>query len=627
VKISSTNIRLETTVPQKEETFQVVIDLIKNSMCFKAFTISTDVPEIFMQQFWLKFVRIGEDHQEYGLPIPDTMLIEAIKQSKTYQMFIKYSNGQIPPKKSRGKRSQGKKTTHLADVDVSEESDLKPAKKKTASRRVVKKKVIIFAEDNIIPELDIALELGKSISQIEAKKAEAAKKVHATHARIMTEPEVADTIKALKESRKCIRRQPGTGGSSEGTGTIPGVLDESTVVSATSKEDQLDEEKDDKDGDAIDEGDDHISDTQDADDEDAEIESDEDEIYKYKIRVCKDEDEDMLNAKVVESEKRCSSLSISSGFGDQFIKLSSDSSLVSTVKDSTDAEINSLLEVKIQSEVPHIQSPSVLKVHVSVIPKPSVLTPVQESPSAALVTTIPPLSVSITPPVPQQTTTPISKPPITIDAPTVTTVVLKSDALFAVQLRVAKLEKDVSKLKKIDFSTEALTTLKTQVSIVVEDYLGSRTPIADQEQKSEKSPLDILKINKEQSEKQHINPANNLLYHALIEALIEDENAMDKGVADTVQDHKKKHDGDDDDDDEDPPGGPKQGKMTKRRRNKESESFKKPSSTMETIKPKASSKVSKTGKSTSAKAQVEEPIAKVIMDDADDDVVFDDDQP
>ncbi|GJT22042.1 hypothetical protein Tco_0891979 [Tanacetum coccineum] len=31
VKISSTNLRLETTVPQKEETFQVVIDVIKNS--------------------------------------------------------------------------------------------------------------------------------------------------------------------------------------------------------------------------------------------------------------------------------------------------------------------------------------------------------------------------------------------------------------------------------------------------------------------------------------------------------------------------------------------------------------------------------------------------------------------
>ncbi|GKC41644.1 retrovirus-related pol polyprotein from transposon TNT 1-94 [Tanacetum coccineum] len=52
VKISCTNIRLETTVPKKEETFQVVIDIIKSSTCFKAFTISADVPEIFMQQFW-----------------------------------------------------------------------------------------------------------------------------------------------------------------------------------------------------------------------------------------------------------------------------------------------------------------------------------------------------------------------------------------------------------------------------------------------------------------------------------------------------------------------------------------------------------------------------------------------
>nr|GEY47556.1 hypothetical protein [Tanacetum cinerariifolium] len=49
-----------------------------------------------------------------------------------------------------------------------------------------------------------------------------------------------------------------------------------------------------------------------------------------------------------------SSLSVSSGFGNQFLKLSSDSSLVSTIKVTIDAEINLLLEVKIQSEVPHI---------------------------------------------------------------------------------------------------------------------------------------------------------------------------------------------------------------------------------------------------------------------------------
>ncbi|GJW89433.1 hypothetical protein Tco_0164773 [Tanacetum coccineum] len=53
VKINPTNVRLETTVHQKEETFQVIIDVIKNSTCFKAFTISTEVPKIFMQQFCL----------------------------------------------------------------------------------------------------------------------------------------------------------------------------------------------------------------------------------------------------------------------------------------------------------------------------------------------------------------------------------------------------------------------------------------------------------------------------------------------------------------------------------------------------------------------------------------------
>ncbi|GJV65863.1 hypothetical protein Tco_1476691 [Tanacetum coccineum] len=115
------------------------------------------------------------------------------------------------------------------------------------------------------------------------------------------------------------------------------------------------------------------------------------------------------------------------------------------------------------------------------------------------------------------------------------------------------------------------------------------------------------------------NHANHRLYHARMEALIEDENAMDKGVADTVKDHKRKHDDDEDDNDEDPPTGPNQGKKTKRRRTKESESSKKPSTAKETPKGKALSKGSKTGKSASAKEPVEEPIVEVVMDDDGDD--------
>ncbi|GKF16225.1 hypothetical protein Tco_0061143 [Tanacetum coccineum] len=53
------------------------------------------------------------------------------------------------------------------------------------------------------------------------------------------------------------------------------------------------------------------------------------------------------------------------------------------------------------------------------------------------------------------------------------------------------------------------------------------------------------------------------------EALITDEDAMDKEVADKVKDHKRKHDSDDDEDDDDdegPSAGSNQGKSAKRRR-------------------------------------------------------------
>ncbi|GJU53669.1 hypothetical protein Tco_1227383 [Tanacetum coccineum] len=89
---------------------------------------------------------------------------------------------------------------------------------------------------------------------------------------------------------------------------------------------------------------------------------------------------------------------------------------------------------------------------------------------------------------------------------------------------------------------------------------------------------------------------------------------MDKKVADTVNDHKRKHDDDDDDDDEVPPAGSNQGKSTKRRRTRESESAKNPSTTKESSKDKDPNVGSKTGKSAPAKVPVEEPTDEVIMD-------------
>ncbi|GJR64371.1 hypothetical protein Tco_0010436 [Tanacetum coccineum] len=326
-------------------------------------------------------------------------------------MFIKYSTGQIPPKKSRGKGSKGKKTkdTHVADVDVSEESDPEPPKRKTASRRVVKKKVTIFVDNNIISDdLDIALELGKSISKTKAEEAEAARQVYATHTRIVIESileptrrrksrkvifdppkrlkgvpsltleehEAANTMQVLKE-RVPDESTVVSATSSEGTGTKPGVPDEEKVISEEkvilewrseqvseySKEDQLNDEErmikiamlmtkaaiilmaETKTVEHKNKEKDVINDATKPDvEKSAEEEGDAGKAANSNFQV-KESTEFPLPS---------SSLLVSSGFGTQFFNFSSDISLPSVLKDTAEADVSFLMDIHIQQETTQI---------------------------------------------------------------------------------------------------------------------------------------------------------------------------------------------------------------------------------------------------------------------------------
>ncbi|GJW95020.1 hypothetical protein Tco_0174692 [Tanacetum coccineum] len=214
-------------------------------------------------------------------------------------------------------------------------------------------------------------------------------------------------------------------------------------------------------------------------------------------------------------------------------------------------------------------------------------------------------------------TPPVIAPVIDFSSPKpssqVTTPTLPEITPFiALQLRVAKLEQDMSEVKKTDHSAAVLASIKTQVPIVVDKYLGTKLddallrvlerhtadliekysvlpgPESIKNQESKKSLKEIIRIKREQGEKKqestytirstdkvaleefdlknalfkHMNknrtanrnPANYHLYHALMEALIADEDAMDKEVKDRVKDHKRKHDSDDDEDDDDDEG-------------------------------------------------------------------------
>ncbi|GJY38637.1 hypothetical protein Tco_0425001 [Tanacetum coccineum] len=220
----------------------------------------------------------------------------------------------------------------------------------------------------------------------------------------------------------------------------------------------------------------------------------------------------------------------------------------------------------------------------------------------------------------------VTPPPINTEATTITTSLPEITPFIALQLRVAKLEQEMSEVKKTDHS-DVLASIRSQVPTAVDSYLGTKLddalhkvlerhttdliekysvlpgPESVKNQESEKSPKEIIKAKKEQDEEKqdstysirstdkvdleefdlksalfsHMNKkksankntTNYRLYHALMEALIADEDAMDKEVADKVKDHKRKHDSDDDEDDDDdegPSAGSNQGRSTKKRR-------------------------------------------------------------
>ncbi|GKD27977.1 hypothetical protein Tco_1234191 [Tanacetum coccineum] len=367
-------------------------------------------------------------------------------------------------------------------VDVSDESEPEPLiRRKTSSRRV-KKKATISVDDNIVPEPDIALELGKSISLTEAEEEAEARQVHATHARIVSESvlepartirlssiafrdtssvskkrtsgtsqklkgihsltpaeqEAADVMKALKDSRRMLGRYPGTGDSDEGTGEIPGVPDESIFA--------------------------------DAEDDNKENKSDSDDIYKYKINVRKNANNKMKDAEktaditreTTEQTLTSSSFYVPSDYGNQFLNLSQNKEI--------------------------FEQPPVLQ----------------------QTTTIP---------------TTITTPPINTEAPVITTAILEITPFIALQLRVTKLEQDMSEVKKIDHSAAVLASIQSYVPLVVDKYVGTKlddallkalerhtvdlvekysvlpTLESSKKQEYEKSLEEIIRIKREQEEK------------------------------------------------------------------------------------------------------------------------------
>ncbi|GJR33413.1 hypothetical protein Tco_1109645 [Tanacetum coccineum] len=145
-------------------------------------------------------------------------------------------------------------------------------------------------------------------------------------------------------------------------------------------------------------------------------------------------------------------------------------------------------------------------------------------------------------------------------------------------LVITNLEKDVKELKTVDHSTSLLSTIKSEVLNAIKEYLGTSLDDAlykrlRQQYVPDKSTEDIRKIKMEHARKQqepketitssdtttleefdqkttffevmtksksfNKSPKQRALYHDLMESILEDENVMDKDVADKLKKRKQ----------------------------------------------------------------------------------------
>ncbi|GJY15373.1 hypothetical protein Tco_0385795 [Tanacetum coccineum] len=136
-------------------------------------------------------------------------------------------------------------------------------------------------------------------------------------------------------------------------------------------------------------------------------------------------------------------------------------------------------------------------------------------------------------PKPSSQVTPL---PINTEATSITTTLPEITLFITLQLRVGKLEQDMSEVKKTDHSATVLDSIKSQVPTKYSMLPG---PGSIKNQESKKSPKEIIRIKREQGEEKQ--ESMYTIRPALMEVLIADEDAMDKEVKDRVKDHKRKH--------------------------------------------------------------------------------------
>ncbi|GJX37588.1 retrovirus-related pol polyprotein from transposon TNT 1-94 [Tanacetum coccineum] len=381
---------------QKEETYQVILDIIKNSACYNAFLIKADVLEIYMQQF-LYIVKKIQNTSSYEFDLANNKCkVDVQVFRKILSIFLRVQGEdfvETPSKEALltfliklGYKGQLNKLPSMF-VDYMHQPWRTLAA--TSTNVFLEKLQAMMFTDGInnqkliwrllatpwLKFLQEKPELGTSMSLNEAEEDEAARRVHATHEQQL----VADTMQALKANRKINRSQSHTGGSSEGASVTPKVLNESTCIFTTSSEGTgikpgvPDEEKkqvdqDDDDDRSIDieetyndkkiddefvHGDEYVHD-------DVDEEMKHDETGKYNEEITDAEKTEATKGDHEQAGKLppiSSSLSVSSGFVNEYLGLSLGDTLQKVLQKHTEE-----LKQELQQQESHKSASEIIKI-------------------------------------------------------------------------------------------------------------------------------------------------------------------------------------------------------------------------------------------------------------------------
>ncbi|GJV80665.1 hypothetical protein Tco_1516535 [Tanacetum coccineum] len=466
VVIGKCNMRIKPIKTQKESTYKVVLDTLKLSPCYQAFLVTADIPEIYMHRFLFTISKI-KDSSSYQFMLDEKKFIivnhgepSLLSSTSVWGMYYKknedfnkliwedfmyHIDNRQTTVARRSNMSYPRFTKPIIqhfiskDKTISMRNNLFMHSIKNDSVLGVLKFVSKYEDRKVYGKTIPNVMLFKEIMETTAYKTylafatrkaihkKARKRTKAATTMMKESISLMMTILSLKtlllllnwpkrldaDTKKAIKASKLATGPQQTTGSSEGVdeyVNKDEYVHTDYDEGTESDNEDQAIGDAEKNDEDKAEEEKDTDQEPIQDEQAKDEVAGILVSMTRKEKPKLLIF--------TSSQSVSSNY-----------------------------DVQIQQEIPYVISAPLLDVLASVVPQ----IPINPTPLPILTTSI----------------------MTTSEAPTSTSVNPKSETLYALQLRVSDLEKEVKELKQADLSTTLCASIRSQVPLAVNEYLGS----------------------------------------------------------------------------------------------------------------------------------------------------------